>query len=314
MDSIRRSSRAPVPVGTKIETPKSRDIYLLFQDAEECESHLPRPSDPQPFFEKSEKWDSPMAPCYQIALHGRVPSNKPDTKRLTMRGDYVSTRNKENWATTSLPVGTTATTSKPRKQSQDKAQPVSTASRRDSAHPPEHKCGLGDEGELSTRHQSDEEDSSDTSRTLSPTLLDADTPAEDLLAHAEEEAVLALLSLCHTANRPMTREDMRTDIVEHRRSILEKHEGVPSHWDQYGTWVKESKDGKDLRWEKREEKWVKESEGGKGLKWVEQGRKWVEESQERSSLKRERMFEEEEEREGKRRKRMGAMLSAYAEA
>jgi hypothetical protein len=95
-EPIRRSSRTPVPVGTKIEMSKPRDVHLPFVEAEECESHLPRPSDPQLSFEKSEKWDSHMAPCHQVGLHGRVPSNKPDTKRLTMREGYVSTLNKEN--------------------------------------------------------------------------------------------------------------------------------------------------------------------------------------------------------------------------
>ncbi|KAJ4398395.1 hypothetical protein N0V91_010240 [Didymella pomorum] len=153
----------------------------------------------------------------------------------------------------------------------------------------------------------------DSSRTLSPAPLDADTPTEDLLAHAEDNAVLALLSLRHTAKRPMTREDMHTDIVSHRHSTLSVHQGVSGHWDTYGTWVKESEDEKDLRWEKRDEKWVKESEGGKHLKWVKKGEEFMEESQERSSLRREREYGEEVEMDGKRKKIMAAMLLAYAD-
>lgn len=210
-------------------------------------------------------------------------------------------------------MGTTATVSKPRKQSQEKAKPASTTSRQDSVHPPEHKCGLGDECGLRTQYNCENENDMDSSRTLSPAPLDADTPTEDLLAHAEDNAVLALLSLRHTANRPMTREDMHTDIVSHRHSTLSVHQGVSGHWDTYGTWVKESEDEKDLRWEKREEKWVKESEGGKHLKWVKKEEEFTEESQERSSLRREREYGEEVEMDGKRKKIMAAMLLAYAD-
>ncbi|KAF3035352.1 hypothetical protein E8E11_000095 [Didymella keratinophila] len=289
MIHITSSSRVSRPVGTKAEKPKHRDQWPFVEEAD-------RPQDPQPFFEKSEKWDSPMPACQRLALHGRTPANQRDTKRLTQRGAYISTRNRdptENGATTHLPI--TATASKPRKQSQERQRTASTTSRQDSAHPPEHICSLGDECELSIRRNCEEEDSTDTSRTVSPTPFDPDTTTEDLLAHAEDDAVLGLLSQRHIANQPMTKEDMRTDIVEHRRNTLEQHEGVLGHWDTYGQWVREDEDAKSLNWEKHKER-------------------WVEESQLRSSLEREAEYKEDSERDAKRRKTMGAMLLAHVEA
>lgn len=101
-------------------------------------------------------------------------------------------------------------------------------------------------------------------------------PSFPHVATADLEAALSLTMLGHEAYRPMTRDEMRTGFVEQRRVALEVHEGIPGHW--------------------------------------ETGARWVEESQLKSSLRREAEYSRALEEEGRRRKRMAAMLLACDKA
>jgi hypothetical protein len=273
MAPVRRSSRVPRPVGTKFEKPK--------------------PLDPLPFFEKAEKWDSPMPACQKQALYGRIPTNTPGTKRQTKRGAYVPSRTKDTWATTDLSSTATASSPKPTKETPEKQQPASPASRRDSAEPLEHKCGLGQECEFSTRRRRDEDDGADTFRTASPTPFDLDAAIGAHLADADLEAATSLAMLRHKTCHAMRREDMRTDFVKMRHETLEEQEGDLGHWEKEGRWVKENQ----LRG---------------SLTWDEVYKRWVEESQLRNSLKREAEYSAELDRDAKTRKMLSAMLLAHA--
>lgn len=180
MAPIRRSTRARRATGTQPERPRPAPIPL--------------------YLERPEPWVSPLSPHAQISVHGHLPISKPDLKRQTTRGAFVSLNTRGvNFASTDLP-SSQVPRRKPAKKTPARKEvtpsPAAATVQQDSAE----VVATSDHSTLPLR----------SSKTVS-------------LASSPHGFAATLDTLSHPASHPMTPTDQDTPLVNSRGQCLEAY-------------------------------------------------------------------------------------------